>query len=157
MKKIALLLCLSTLACNQQNTTDNQGSSETVNYVVTNDTIPKIRKSVQKAPVSHFTQPVPDSLNDWQFSISVFETPQTFRYVLKMKYKEFQTTDTISIPDFGINPTVEVRKGDKDFEAIVGFLDKERVFKPYKKVEAAGNQLKIKTIQQYRRGVVLKK
>lgn len=158
MNKLSFLVAVLFLSCQQQQSDKPaDGAEDSTNYVVTNDTIPKVRTSPKKAAASEFSQKVPDDLNDWSFSVAAFETKDTFKYLLKMKYKAFETEDVIELPDFGIHPKIEIRKGDEDFTAIVGFLDKNDEFKPYKKVEANGNQLKVSTIRQYRRGIYLKK
>lgn len=157
MSKLTFLVAVLFLSCQQQSDKSDGSAEDSPNYVVTNDTIPKVRTSPNKSAASEFSQKVPDALNNWLFSVAAFETKDTFKYLLKMKYKEFDTEDIIELPDFGIHPKIEIRKGDEDFSAIVGFLDKNGEFKPYKKVEANGNQLKVSTIRQYRRGIVLKK
>lgn len=158
MNKLSFLVVALFFSCQQQKSTETDDTTQdSPSYVITNDTIPKQRTAPKKEAAAIFTKKVPDEFNDWNFTVSAFETKNTFKYLLKMKYKEFETESEIEIPDFGIHPKIEIQQGDKDFSAIVGFLDKEGVFKPYKQVEAEGNQLKLTTIRNYRRGIVQKK
>lgn len=158
MKKLSFLVVVAFLSCQQQQSDKTvEGEDAGPKYVLTNDTIPKVRTSPKKAAVSQFSQKVPDDLNNWAFSVAAYETKQTFSYLMKMKYKEFEAEDIVELPDFGTHPKIEIRKGDQDFTAIVGFLDKNKEFKPYKKVVANGNQLKVSTIRHYRRGIFVKK
>jgi hypothetical protein len=57
--------------------------------------------------------------------------------------------DTLKIPNFGIMPKVEIQKGEKEQSCIIGFLDKNGVFKEYKLVRIKNEQLKISTLKYY--------
>tara|TARA_R110002124_G_scaffold198013_4_gene365044 strand:- start:1101 stop:1580 length:480 start_codon:yes stop_codon:yes gene_type:complete len=140
------------LACNQNSKQENNNgnNSETV---IANDTIPETRSEVTKQAVASYSEKVPDPLNDWKFAVNAHETDQTFTYLLKIQYKALDVTDTLTIPNFGIYPTIELKKGPTDFSCIVGFLDKENTFKDYKIVEVVSGQLKIRTLKSYRRGL----
>jgi hypothetical protein len=156
MKKYGvLLICLFAIACNTENKTDKKKSG----IEIVNDTIPATRTTVNPEAVASYSESVADKdkLNNWQFSVDAFETGKTFQYLLKIKYKELQVKDTLTVPDFGIMPTVELQKGSEDLSCIVGFKGKENEFKEYKKVFIDNGQLRITTIKAYRRTLNRKK
>lgn len=126
---------------------------------IVNDTIPETRSNVRSGPAASYSEPVTDKdkLNNWKFSIDAFETSQTFKYLLKIQYKELRVEDTLTVPSFGIQPTVELKKGSEDLSCIVGFKGKENEFKEYKKVFVENGQLRITTIKAYRRALQKKK
>ena len=136
------------MACDQTDKTaavENTDSTIVVSY----DTIPEIRKNVKEEPVAEYSEPIPDELNEWKFEVSAFETKHTFQYLLRMKCKEVRVTDSLKIPNFGIQPRVAIRKGNEPLSCIIGFLDKKGEFKEYKKVNFKEEQLHIKTIRTY--------
>ena len=147
MKYCCLFFLLTLFACNQnsKNGKDAQGNE------IANDTIALERQTVESSPVASYTEKVKDPLNDWRFSVDVYETKSTFDFLVKIKYKELDAEDNIKIPNFGITPKVEVRKGKEEQSCIVGFLDKNGVFKEYKLVQVKNQELKISTIKHYAR------
>ena len=88
-------------------------------------------------------------MNDWKFSAALYETKRTFVYDLHVQYKELRITDSIKVPDFGMLPKVAIQKGKEPLSCILGFEDKKGVFKPYRKVQVKGDQLKINTLNTY--------
>ena len=147
MKYCCLFFLLTLFACNQnsKNGKDAQGNE------IANDTIALERQTVESSPVASYTEKVKDPLNDWRFSVDVYETKSTFDFLVKIKYKELDAEDNIKIPNFGITPKVEVRKGKEEQSCIVGFLDKDGAFKEYKLVQVKNQELKISTIKHYAR------
>ncbi|MCE7066549.1 hypothetical protein [Dyadobacter sp. CY326] len=148
MKYLSLLLLLTLFACNQNDKGKNSDGSPSG---IVNDTIPLQRTSVENSPVASYSEKVKDPLNDWRFSVDIYETKSTFDFLVKIKYKELDAEDNIKIPNFGIMPKVEVRKGKTDQSCIIGFLDKAGEFKEYKLVQVKNQQLKISTIKHYAR------
>ena len=144
----ALVICLS--ACNQLHEDSNVHESTTF---ITNDTVSAIRSKVNAAPVAEYIKPLEDTLNHWNFAVSAYETKQRFKYLLRMKYEEIDESDTLDIPNFGIQPKVEIHKGKDDYSCIIGFLDKAGQFKEYKQVAIKDNQMKETTLKKYFVGV----
>jgi hypothetical protein len=156
MKKYCtLLICLSLFACDKQTSSDTKKDGMTI----VNDTIPETRSNIKSGAAASYSEPVADKdkLNNWKFSVDAFETSQTFKYLLKIQYKELRVEDTLTVPNFGIQPTVELKKGSEDLSCIVGFKGKENEFKEYKKVFVENGQLRITTIKAYRRALQKKK
>lgn len=143
-----LMVCF--VSCNQLHGDSNVNESTTY---ITNDTVSEIRSKVSPVPVAEYVKPINDPLNNWKFAVSVTETKLRFSYILKMKYKELDESDTLRIPNFGIQPRIEIRKGADDYSCIIGFLDKKSEFKEYKQVAIKDNQMKLTTLKRYFVGV----
>ncbi|MBE9460457.1 hypothetical protein ACFP1I_02900 [Dyadobacter subterraneus] len=139
-----LFFVLALLACNKKNESGENSSDSATE-------ISEVRKAVKPEAVSSYTEPVKDKdgLNDWKFAVSLFETDQTFKYKIKVKYKELEAEDDLVIPNFGIEPKVEVQKGKEPLTCVIGFMDKENVFKELKRVEIIGDELKIRQTKSY--------
>ena len=141
-----LLLMVCAWACNQPGTQEK--SSPRV-QTLTHDTIPETRAQVSKKAVASYYAVVGDPKLDRRFGVSVYETPLTFRYVLRMQYEAVQATDTLKLPNFGSWPKVEVQPGKDKLSCIIGFLDKNGAFKEYKMLKAQGNTMKLETLKKY--------
>jgi hypothetical protein len=62
-------------------------------------------------------------------SLKLASTKQgrTLKYLLKISYKQLEVTDTLRVPNFGILPIVEIKKGDSIRPScIVGFWIRKR-------------------------------
>ena len=148
-----ILSCLFIACNNGENATSH---SDTVVIIKTN-AVAETRKNPNNTPVSNYSEAVDDGVNyanGWKFSASLFETKYTFKYLLKMQYKELRETDTLVIPNLGVLPKVDIRKGASAQSCVIGFFDKKENFKEYKKLIVRNEQLKLITIQSYSVGVV---
>ncbi len=135
------------IGCNTPSTTGNDPKDTTV--VIAADTVSQTRTKINPAPVSVYSEKVPDDLNDWKFEVSVYETPKTFQYLFHIRYKEIRVTDSLQVPDLGILPEVVIHKGKEPLSCIIGFLDKKDEFKEYILVRIKSNLLKISKINHY--------
>ncbi len=142
------LLILVLSACESSNQAETTDTKESVT-IISADTIPELRAKVNQKPVASYTEKLEDELNNWQLSVSLYETPKTFQYLVRMQAKEVRVSDSLTIPNFGINPQPEIRKGPEPQTCIIGFLDKQKVFREYKKVRFKDDQLRITTIKKY--------
>ena len=149
------LLLISLFSCNQQADSDTEKGGT----VIANDTISETRNNVKSDAVASYSEPVADKdkLNNWKFSVDAFETPETFKYQLAIQYKELKVKDTLTIPNFGIQPSIVLKKGPEELSCIVGFTGKEGEFKEFKKVMIDNGELKITPLKAYRTGLVQKK
>lgn len=146
--RILYLFSLALLAgCASDGPVSETGADSTV--VISYDTIPETRAHIRTEPAASYSEPIPDELNDWKFSVSLYETRQTFQYTIRVQAKEVRVTDSLTIPNFCIQPTVAIRKGEAPLSCIIGFLDKKQEFKPYKRVSFQNDRLQIKTINSY--------
>ena len=148
MKVSLFFLVILLAACNQSGNQSNSENTDST-IVVSYDTIPETRKIVKEEAIAEYSEPIPDELNEWKFEVSAFETKNTFQYLLRMKCKEVRVTDSLKIPNFGIQPKVAIKKGNEPLSCIIGFLDKKGEFKEYKTVNFKEEQLHIKTIRTY--------
>lgn len=158
MKSVALIIisCLF-VACN--NTETAKSELDTVVIIKTNS-VAEAREKPMSAPVANYSEAVDDGVNyanGWKFSASLFETKYTFKYLIKMQYKELRETDTLLIPNLGVLPKVAIQKGESARSCIIGFFDKKGNFKEYKKLVVRNEQLKLITLQSYSVGVVRSK
>lgn len=152
MKHYSFLLLLALLSCNKpKNNSETTATNSDEPTKAINDTIPLTREKVEKSPIASYSEKVKDDLNDWRFAVDVYETPQTFKFLMKIEYMVQEAEDTLTIPNFGIMPKVEVRKGPDENSCIVGFLDKQGEFKDYKMIALKEKQLKISTLKYYGR------
>lgn len=86
---------------------------------------------------------------DRKFGVQIFETPSTFKYLLLMYYDGTEQQDTLNIPDIGIWPVIEVKPGNDTLSCVIGFLDKEKVFREYKMLTGTKDQLRLTTLKKY--------
>lgn len=152
MKHYSFLLLLALLCCKKPKNNDETSAANNGEPAkAINDTIPLTREKVEKGPIASYSDKVKDPLNDWRFAVDIYETPQTFKFLMKIEYMVQEAEDTLTIPNFGIMPKVEVRKGPDENSCIVGFLDKQGEFKEYKLIALKEKQLKISTLKYYAR------
>ncbi len=152
MKHYSFLLLLALLCCNKpKNNNESAATNDGDPTKAINDTIPLTREKVENSPIASYSEKVKDDLNDWRLAVDVYETKQTFKFLMKIEYMAQEAEDTLTIPNFGIMPKVEVRKGREKESCIVGFLDKQGEFKEYKLIALKEKQLKISTLKYYGR------
>lgn len=151
----ALLLCT---ACNTgkerpAGNADTAGTAMTTtpdSVRFTTENIPAERTTVNHKPVKQYTETVKSFATTDVFKVRLFETKRTFKYLIKIAYKEMNVEDTLRLPNFGTEPLVEIRKGDSIRPScIVGFYDKEQKFRESKLIYFAGNKLKVKVLKHY--------
>jgi hypothetical protein len=114
-----------------------------------NNDIPEIRENVNKAPVASYVIPMGDPKLDRKFGVQIFETPFTFKYLLTMFHDGTEQQDTLYIPNMGIAPVLQIKPGNDTLSCIIGFLDKENVFREYKILTGTNDQLRLKTLKKY--------
>jgi hypothetical protein len=143
------LAILSTIACKEaaKPGTNDQGAES--NQKPLTITIPEFRDTVSKEPVAQHVEKVENPLNDWYFSVKLYETPKTFHYLIRLRYEEIQGEDTLKLPNFGTLPKPVIQKGNEKYSCIIGFMDKENKFREYKKVYVQGSRLKITALKHY--------
>ena len=112
--------------------------------------IPAMRTTIRPDPVQEYQEKTDNPLNDWYFSVKLYETPVTFHYLVKMKFEEVEGEDTIRLPNFGFLPKPVLKKGDGKYSCIIGFMDAQNQFREYKLVHVEdGSQLKLTTLKHY--------
>ncbi len=128
-------------SCQQPNSSEAVSSAAVVS---------EFRNEIKREPIASYKEKVDDPMNDWYFSVQLFETKKTFSFLLKMQYEEVRGEDTVKIPDFGMEPKPAIRKGKDRYSCIIGFLDNENQFREYKEVSVkGGRELKLTTLNHY--------
>ena len=149
-----LLLLLLATACNTRNNkTTEKNASDTVtgdSLVFTTNNIPFERENVNPKPVKSYSETIKTFARDDEFKVGLYETRRTLKYLLKISYKQLEVTDTLRVPNSGILPIVEIKKGDSIRPScIVGFLDKEKKFRESKLIYFKGDKLRVKVLKYY--------
>ena len=114
--------------------------------------IPEKRENVNKDPVASYVIPMGDPKLDRKFGVQIFETPFTFKYLLMMFHDGTEQQDTLYIPNIGISPVIQIKPGNDTLSCVIGFLDKEKVFREYKILTGTNDQLRLKTLKKYSLG-----
>jgi len=131
---------------------NNQQSTTTSEKTAQADTTSRVslnRTNVNKQPVATYKVKTDDPLNDWYFSVKLYETPKTFYYLMQLQFEEIEGIDTLKLPNLGIEPKPVIKKGPEKYSCIIGFMDKENQFREYKKVYVTDNRLKVTAIKHY--------
>ena len=152
MKFLFVLLISFLVACNTNSDSDNvepTPDSAPVSEPVVEEAISETRLEVKKEPVASHSEKTNDPLNDWYFSVRLYETPKTFHYRMQLQFEEIRGDDTLKIPNIGVYPEPVIKAGDEKYSCIIGFLDKDKNFREYKKVYVKNNTLKVTTLKHY--------
>jgi hypothetical protein len=112
---------------------------------------PELRTQVKKEPVAEYKIRTDDKLNEQYFSVRLYETTATMKYLAKIDYEGLPAEDTITLPDIGIIPQPVLQKGSEKYSCIVGLLDNDKAFRELKKIYVTdqGKELKITTLKHY--------
>ena len=146
---IIILLLYFVIGCKEPVTNDSKNQGTESNKKPLTVLIPQFRETVRKEPVAQHQEKIDNPLNDWYFSVRLYETSKTFHYLIKLKFEEMQGEDTLKLPNFGTIPKPVIQEGKEKYSCIIGFMDKDNKFREYKKVYVKGNQLKITTLKHY--------
>ncbi len=117
-----------------------------------NKDITEKRENVNKVPVASYVIPMGDPKLDRKFGVEIFETPFTFKYLLMMYYDGTEQQDTLYVPNIGISPVIQIKPGSDTLSCVIGFLDKEKVFREYKMLTGTNDQLRLTTLKKYSLG-----
>jgi hypothetical protein len=141
-----LVACTSSTGnSNSKNTDSTENNSNGVN----GKPVPEDRSNVKTTPVDQFSEKTDNPINNWYFTVKLFETAKTFQYRVSMKFEEIEGEDTLRLPDLGIAPHPVLKKGTDRYSCVIGFLDKENQFREYKLVHVENGNLKITTLKHY--------
>lgn len=112
---------------------------------------PETRPHVKKEPVAEYRVKTDNKLNELYFTVRLYETPLTMKYLAKVDYEGLTGEDTIRLPDVGIPPHPALQKGPEKYSCIVGLMDNNNAFRELKKVYVTdkGAELKITTLKHY--------
>jgi hypothetical protein len=141
----ALLISTVFASCRQEQKTSSASKK---------DKTPTERNIVSKTPVAVFDQKYISSslnsdINDWRFTVTLYETPKTFWYRMVVVDKTLEINDTVVFPDLGLELRPALKKGKEPNSCLVGFLDNTDQFLEYKKVTSNYKGLSIKQTKSY--------
>lgn len=134
----ALLLVLG--ACQ-----GNGGGAATTNATE----VPSERVKVSDTAVASYREKVPDKLNDWYFSVELFELKSTFDYVSHVRYEEMERVDTIHFPNLGYAIKPAVQKGPDALTCYIGFISPKGEFMYLKSAYVEDSKLFLHTVRTY--------
>lgn len=147
---LCLVLHLAIYSCNESSSGErSSGASDSTNKTVALDKVSVTRDAVKKEPVAQHVEKTDNPLNEWYFSVKLYETTNTFHYLMQLNFEEIRGVDTLKLPNFGTMPEPVIRKGNEKYSCIIGFLDKEKKFREYKKVYVKNNTLKVTALAHY--------
>jgi hypothetical protein len=112
---------------------------------------PEFRAHINKEPVAEYKVRTDNPLNDMYFSVRLYETPMTMKYLAKVDFEGLAGEDTIKLPDIGLPPHPVLQKGPERYSCIIGLQDNNKAFRELKKVYVTDKEkeLKITTLKHY--------
>jgi hypothetical protein len=148
---LALAFCFFGCHSNNPNASLQKTDTGANKPIVINpaNNIPEYRKEIKKEAVDAYSEKTDNPLNDWYFSVRLFETGKTFQYLIKMKFEELVAEDTLRLPNFGAQPKPVLKKGKEKYSCIIGFMDTDNTFREYKLVHVENGNLKLTTLKHY--------
>lgn len=148
--RILFLVFTAALFCTACNPLGNDGpANDSASAIKPVTAIDEVRPDPKTTPIASYEKPVLNDLNKWFFRVQLYETKERFVYRLTMQYEEMREEKEIRFPNLKMEPQPQIKKGEKNFDAIVGFLDNKGAFKEFLKVSAEGGTLQLKTLKQY--------
>jgi hypothetical protein len=111
--------------------------------------VPMYRTEIKKEPVAEYEEKIKDKLNDWKFSVKLYETQKTFYYLIKMQYEEVSGEDTLKLPNLGAPPLPAIHAGNEKYSCVLGFMDVQNKFNEYKLVSVESGNIKLTTLKHY--------
>lgn len=134
------------ISCNTGNNKNSSEDSVVLNY----ENIPAERNILNPNAVKSYAETVKSFETIDEFKVRLFETKETFNYLVKIQYKQLNVEDTLKVPNFGIQPALEIVKGDSIRPScIVGFLDEKKQFRESKLIYFEDDKLKVKVLKHY--------
>jgi hypothetical protein len=111
--------------------------------------VPLQRSSINTKPIATFEGKVKANSGEYPITVQLFETKQTHQFLLVIKQLKDVHKDTVTIPNLGTMPRIQLQPGTSSNSCIVGFLDNKNNFKPYKAVIATGLRVRVKVLHRY--------
>jgi hypothetical protein len=142
------LFLLSFFSCKSHNTSA-ETSTDSLNGLSAVDRVPMYRATINPNPVAEYKEKVKNALNDWYFSVDLYETKKTFYYLINLQFEEVRGVDTLKLPNLGAVPRPQIQKGNDKYSCILGFLDGQNKFNEYKLVSVADGNIKLTTLKHY--------
>ncbi len=139
-------------SCHSGNQNASQQNDSSTKPIIINPTnnVPEFRKEIKKDVIAEYKEKTDNPLNDWYFSVRLYETEKTLYYLMKLQFEEIKGEDTLKLPNFGYALKPIIQKGKDKYSCIIGFMDDQNKFREYKLVHVEdGNHLKVTTLKHY--------
>jgi hypothetical protein len=141
------LCCLGGLlliqSCNDSSTTGSSASTDGAGANLTE------RTTINPQAVAAYKQKVNDKLNDYYFSVEVYETKKPLDYIVHLGYETMEDADTIHFPNLGYPIKPAIQKTTDSLSCYIGFIDPKGQFQYFKGVWVDKNGLNIRTVRTY--------
>jgi hypothetical protein len=132
MKKLALIALVAFTACGEKNPNNNEP------FV-------KDRATINPAPVKEYVA----GEDTAQFKVQLFEQKESLNYEVKFSYKDASSEKIFTLPNMGIMPKPELKKGADDLSCIIGFYDADSTFMEYRLVKVENGSLFYRHLKEY--------
>jgi hypothetical protein len=144
-----ILFAFLFFSCRSNNQNSAVSTTDTARTTSPLDNVPVYRTEVKKEPVAEYKQKINNSLNDWYFSVKVYETQKTLNYLIKMQYEEVTGDDTLKLPNLGTILKPVIQPGKDKYSCVIGFMDLQNKFEDCKIVSVEDGNLKLTAIKHY--------
>ena len=136
-------------ACHSNNQSAQVSDADTTVTKSPLEKVPMYRTEVKKEPIAEYEEKLKSNLNNWSFSVRLYETQKTFYYLIKMQYEEVTGEDTLKLPNLGTMPKPGIQKGNDKYSCVLGFMDVQNKFNAYKLVSIEDGNIKLTTLKHY--------
>ena len=148
MKPFSLLLVIVCfICCHPITSQEDEAGNDSIIYNY--EDIAAERSTVNPNPIKSYSETVKSFETTDQFVVALYETKETFHYLIRIQYKNLEAEDTLKVPNFGRAPSVEILKAAKRPSCVVGFFDKDNKFRESKLVYFEDNRLKIHVLKHF--------
>jgi len=132
MKKFVIIALVALAACGDKNPNNNEP------FV-------KERATVNPSPVKEYIAG-PDTA---QLKVQLFEQKESLNFELKFQYKDAMSEKIFTLPNMGIMPKPELKKGKDDLSCIIGFYDADSTFMEFRLVTVENGSLFYRHLKEY--------
>ena len=105
------------------------------------------RAVVRTEPVKEYSFMSADSA---RFIVQLLEQKKSLNYEIKFSYKDASGEKIITLPNLGIMPKPDLKKGADDLTCIVGFYDADSVFMEFRQIKVHNGMLGYKHLKEYK-------
>ncbi len=132
MRKFIVVATLLFSACGEKNPNNNQP------FV-------KERTAINPEAVKEYETGADTAL----FKVQLFEQKESLNYEVKFQYKDALGEKIFTLPNMGIMPKPELKRGADDLSCIIGFYDADSTFMEYRLVKVENGNLVYRHLKEY--------
>ena len=131
------------------NQSNSNANADTSKVQLPLEKVAMYRTEIKKEPVAEYEEKIKNNINDWKFSVKLYETQKTFYYLIKMQYEEVTGEDTLKLPNLGAMPQPAIHAGNEKYSCVLGFMDVQNKFNEYKVVSVEDGNIKLTVLKHY--------